>query len=198
MKELWDKIWKYLAALVIGIFIGFMINIPSCNKVEPNIIKVPVHDTVKVDSIRIEQNTKIKYITTVDTFYIVQKQDTIYLKDFPIEYKTYKDTISTDSTSAELKINYHGFSAGIDDVNLIYSYNNKKEIVPEKKKSISPFIMLEVGPIMNYDFSGVRGASIGLNAGLILKNNFGFTAGYQLNASKDIQHVVKIGVIKQF
>ena len=51
---------------------------------------------------------------------------------------------------------------------------------------------------MNYNFSGVRGASIGLNAGLILKNNFGFTAGYQLNASKDIQHVVKIGVIKQF
>lgn len=39
-------------------------------------------------------------------------------------------------------------------------------------------MMLEVGPIMNYDFSGVRGASIGLNAGLILKNNFGFTAGY--------------------
>ena len=98
MKEIWDKIWKYLVALAIGIFIGFMINIPSCNKVEQNIIKIPVHDTVKIDSIGIEQNTKIKYITTVDTSHIVQKQDTIYLKDIHIEYKPYKDTNLQDST----------------------------------------------------------------------------------------------------
>ena len=163
MKEIWDKIWKYLVALAIGIFIGFMINIPSCNKVEPNIIKVPVHDTVKVDSIRIEQNTKIKYITTVDTFYIVQKQDTIYLKDFPIEYKTYNDTIKTDSSNTIIDLNYHGFNAGIDNLSIQNEYFNKNTIIQKQPKRFG--IDFVIGPQVGYGY-GFKGASpyIGIGA----------------------------------
>jgi len=52
MNNVLQKIWKPLVGLLIGIFIGLAINLPSCNKQDPpKIIKVPVHDTITIDSI---------------------------------------------------------------------------------------------------------------------------------------------------
>lgn len=109
-----------------------MINVPNCSSTsKPQIIKVPVRDTILVDSIQIKEKTKIVYKTAVDTFYIKEKGDTVYLNDLPVEHKTYKDTIKTDSTSTEINIDYHGFSSGIDRVSLIHNYYNTTHIVPE-------------------------------------------------------------------
>jgi hypothetical protein len=52
MNNVLQKIWKPLVGVLIGIFIGLAINLPSCNKQDPpEIIKVPVHDTIRIDSI---------------------------------------------------------------------------------------------------------------------------------------------------
>jgi hypothetical protein len=132
MNEFLKKIWKPICIFLVGIFIGLMINVPSCNPTqEPQIIKVPVHDTITIDSIQIKWKEKPVEVLRIDTFYTTKEGDTIDLNDLPIEYKTYKDTIKTDSTSTEININYHGFSSGIDRISLIHNYYNTTQIVPE-------------------------------------------------------------------
>lgn len=201
MKELLQKYWKYLLLLVVGIFVGLMINVPSCNKIEPKVIEVPVHDTVTVDSIRIEEKTKWKYNTKFDTVtYYCSDTDTVFVPiTIPIGHYTYKDTISTDSTSAELTINYEGYKSKIDSISLIYNYINKTVIIPEEKKRFTPFIEAEVGPVINANFNGINGAAIGVGGGVIFKNGWGIKANYELDVlTSGIEHEVKAGIIKQF
>lgn len=175
------KILNYILVAIFGMLLGLIINMPSCKGPKVETVYIPVHDTVTIDSIRIEQKTNIVYKTRIDTFYITSKQDTVYLTNLPIEWKQYQDTIKTDSTSTEIKIDYHGFSSGIDNVSLSHHYYNKTEIVPEKKKNVSPFIMAEIGPSMNPTFTNYTGLTVGVGAGLYIKDSWGIGASLDLN-----------------
>lgn len=198
-KEILKNIWKPVGIFLIGVFIGLMINIPSCSSTsKPQIIKVPVRDTILIDSIQIKEKTKIIYKTTVDTFYIKEKGDTVYLNDLPVEHKTYKDTIKTDSTSTEINIDYHGFSSGIDRVSLIHNYYNTTHIVSEQKKLISPFVFVEGGPKFDQVFQNVKGVKLGVGAGIYIKDSWGVGASYNLDIGDKLGHDVKLQVYKKF
>lgn len=194
MGNILVKYWKYLLLFAVGIFLGLMINIPSC-KNDNTIIYTPVHDTIVVDSIRIQEKTNIVYKDKIDTFYVV-KADTVYLKDLPIEYKIYKDTIKTDSTSTEIEIDYHGFSSGIDKVYLSHQYYFKHEIIPEQKKRISPFVFVEIGPMFYPSFKDVNGIALGAGAGIYVKDKWGIGASYNFNTNLD--HVVKLQLYRKW
>lgn len=200
MKELLKKYWKYLLPLVMGIFIGLMINVPSCNKIEPKVIEVPVHDTITIDSIRIEEKTKWKYDTKFDTVTCYcSDTDTVFVPiTIPIGHYTYVDTIETDTTSAELKIAYQGYKSKIDSVSLIYNYTNKTVIIPEPKKKVSPFITSEIGPSFAADFKTVQGVATQVGAGVMFKNGWGISGNYELTINDKLSHNVKLGIIKKW
>lgn len=120
--------------------------------------------TVYVDSVRIVEHTKVKYVKLIDTFYVKQSadtiRDTVWLNDLPISYKTYSDTIVKDSVKSIVTINYHGFAAGIDDITLFHNVTHKCTIVNPRKRfgwNIS------AGPYIGFgtDFRGV-GPSVGV------------------------------------
>lgn len=201
MKEFWNKIWKHLLVLVVGVFVGLMINLPACHKLEPTVIEVPVHDTITVDSIRIQEKTEWKYRTVHDTLVtIVNDIDSIIVPIYiPIDHYLYKDTIETDSTSAELSIAYQGYQAKIDSVNLIYNYINKTIIIPEEKKRLIPFIEAAAGPVLNANFKEVNGAAIEVGGGVFFKNGWGIKANYEIDVlTSGVEHNIKAGIIKQF
>ena len=157
------NIWKYLLVLLIGIGIGVLINIPSCKKTN-TITYIPVHDTITINSVRIQEKTVYKHIKNIDTFYVNQT-DTIFLKNFPIEHKEYKDTFNTDSTKTSIKINYHGFNSNIDSVRIGYNYLQKNEIITPKEKKFG--LGVTVGPYIGY----------GINATPNGQFNHGFEVG---------------------
>ena len=130
------EIWKYLTPLIIGFIVGILINIPSCKKVDPEIKYIPVHDTVTIKKDSIIYKTKPVEVYFRDTFYIKESGDTVKLDSIPITQYKYQDTISTDSTSTEIMINFHGFDAEIDSINLVHNYFNKQEIIVKEPKKV--------------------------------------------------------------
>jgi len=147
VKEFLKQSWKYLLPLVMGIVIGILINLPSCNKDPEIIIKYkPVHDTITITKDSIVKKTKIKYISTIDTFYINKEtKDTIYLSNLPIEHKQYSDTIKTDSTSTEIQINYSGFNSSIDSIYLRHNYFEKETTIIKPTKKVGAVWAVGVG-----------------------------------------------------
>ena len=163
--------FKYLFKFIVVIFIlvlfialigGICVSHLSGNSPLPA-VKVDTV-TLYVDSVRIVEHTKVKYVKQIDTFYVKQSadtiRDTVWLADLPISYKTYNDTITKDSVKSLVTINYHGFAAGIDDISLFHNVTHKCTIVNQRKKfgwNIS------AGPYIGFgtDFRGV-GPSVGV------------------------------------
>lgn len=130
-------VWKYIIPFIVGIVLGILINVPSCQKVsEPEIIYKEVRDTITIEKERIKWKTKPVEVLKIDTFYIDKTGDTIDLKDLPIEKKTYKDTIKTDSTSTEIQINYSGFNSNIDSIWLKHTYLQKETTIIKQPKKV--------------------------------------------------------------
>lgn len=148
MNNLYKKILYYIGTLLVGFGIGILVNIPSCHKPESYIEYITVHDTTIVPVERIVEKTKVKYITKIDSFYVKSPGDTVYINSIPIEYKEYRDTFNTDTTSAKLKINYHGWNSNIDSIRLDYSYNNTREVIVQQPKKFG--FDLVVGPYVGY------------------------------------------------
>lgn len=172
MTEFLKKIWKPICIFLVGIFIGLMINVPSCNPTqEPQIIKVPVHDTITIDSIQIKWKEKPVEVLRIDTFYTTKDGDTIETPEIPIIKKVYEDTIFTDSTSTEIRIQYSGFNASIDEIWLRHNYYNSKEIIikPPKKIGLVWFVGAGVGygvhGSMNTGTFG-HGPEVGITVGI--------------------------------
>lgn len=192
--------WKYVILFIIGIFIGLMLNIPFWNRPEQTITEVPVHDTVIIDSTRIQENVVYKYQTVHDTTVVyIQDTDTISIPIFiPIDHYEYNDTINTDSTSTQLHISYQGYKAKIDSVGVIHNYKQKETVIQEQQKRISPFITLQCGPKLDYNFQSVNGVSASIGAGLLFNKGYGVILDYELGAGQYIDHTIKIGFIKQW
>ena len=172
MNDFLKKTYKYIIALVVGFTIGILINLPSCQKQpEPEIIKVPVHDTITIQKDSIVYKTKIVDTYRIDTFYITKDGDSVQVVDIPITNSVYKDTIKSDSTSTEIEVNFHGFNAGIDSISLVHNYNYEKEIIVKPPKKVG--LIWFVGPGVGYGVHGSvntgtfgHGPEIGLVVGL--------------------------------
>lgn len=108
--------------------------------------QIEIHDTIRVENIRIEEKTKIQFVTTIDTFTVVERdtiKDTIYFQ-LPIEHKEYTDTIRTDTSEINLKIKYSGFKSNIDEVDISNHYW-KNIPVNQKKLHIKPSFNIGLG-----------------------------------------------------
>lgn len=176
MKDFLKNSWKYILPLIIGVIMGVMINIPSCQKQpEPKIEYIEKHDTVTVEKERIVEKTKIKYIDRIDTFYVKESGDTVLVPDLPIEHKVYEDTIKNDSTSTEIKIEYSGFNAKVDGVYVHHNYFEKQTTIVKEPKKVG--IVWFVGAYAGYGVHGSintgtfgHGPEIGIGIGLGLGN----------------------------
>ena len=175
MKNIFTK--SNIISFVIGIVIGLLLNIPACSVKPERIVEyIEKHDTITVPKEVIVEKTKIKYVNKIDTFY-VYNNDTIYLQDFPIEYKEYNDTIKTDSTSTELKIEYSGFNANIENIWLRHNYFEKHEtVIKTKKIGLVWFVGLSLGydacvDVTNKTFNHGPGVALsgGVGIGGIIK-----------------------------
>lgn len=86
------------------------------NSEPPEVIYVAHTDTLTLTDTIINQHTQIRYITTHDTLitYVHDSiTDTIHF-EIPIEHKTYRDTITNDSTTYDIHIDYSGYNSNID------------------------------------------------------------------------------------
>lgn len=145
MKTIYKKILHNLGVLIIGFGLGILVNIPSCQK--STVEYITVHDTTYIPQERIVEKTTTKYVTLVDTFLVTVPGDTVYI-DIPIEHKEYRDTIKTDSTSVDLKINYHGWNSDIDSIRLNYTFNSEREVIVKEPKRFGWSIC--AGPYIGY------------------------------------------------
>lgn len=133
------KSHKYLLiSLLINIILCLCL-MSNCKGRDPVTITeyVTKYDTITVTQERIVNKTKLQYINHIDTFY-VYNTDTIYLKEFPISYLQYSDTIKVDDAEAMLDIRHSGFAASINHIDLKLKYNKEIQTVvqPPKKWSI--------------------------------------------------------------
>lgn len=148
MRTLYKKILYSIGLMLVGFAIGILVNIPSCQKQKSHIEYITVHDTTFIPQERIVEKTKKVFITKIDSFYVKTPGDTVYIQSIPIEYKEYRDTFNTDTTSAKLKINYHGWNSDIDSIRLDYSYNNTREVIVQPPKKFG--FDLVIGPYVGY------------------------------------------------
>lgn len=131
------NIWKYIIALIVGFGLGILINIPSCQKQPDSEIQyIEKHDTVTITKDSIVYKTKIKEVHYIDSFYVKESGDTVKLDSIPMECKLYEDTIKTDSTSTEIKIEYSGFNAEIENIWLNHNYFEKQETIVRPPKKV--------------------------------------------------------------
>ena len=148
--EFIKKYYKYIIIFIMGIFIGLMINIPSCT--QPKTEYIEIHDTINKERIVNNTQIKIKKDTTFIIDSILIKGDTIYVTT-PIEYKVYKDTKEDDtysvllSTASAYKFSkdvYHSiFDDEVnanDDVEYMYKLNEKTNVkIPKAVDNIENF-----------------------------------------------------------
>lgn len=168
---MWKKVLKTLSFFLLGIIMGVLINIPSCNKQQPNIKYIPIHDTITITKDSIVYKTKPVNFYFHDTLYVKESGDTVKLDSLPITEYVYQDTIKTDSTSTEIKINYHGFDAGIDNINLIHNYFEKQTTIVKEPKKVG--LVWFVGAYAGYGIHGSmntgtfgHGPEVGIGAGI--------------------------------
>lgn len=147
------QICKYLGACIIGFVIGILVNIPSCQKQpEQKIEYIYKTDTIVKTDIQIKEKTIVKYVNTIDTFYILQPGDTVYVKDLPIEHKEYNDVIQLkDSTSLKVDIKYSGFKASIDSLNFELQQREQIRTITKQAKKFGWDVT--IGPSIGYGLS---------------------------------------------
>lgn len=140
-----EKIYEIIRQVIvflIGLFIGLLVNFHQPKEE----VYIKTTDTITVYEPVIEEKTITTYVTSIDTFYI-NKTDTVYLKDLPIEHKIYKDTLSfKDSIIAYPQIKYSGYLAKIDEFSL--DIQSQQKVVIQKPKKIG--IDVTIGPYIGY------------------------------------------------
>jgi len=107
-----------------------------------------------------------------DTFYIKESGDTVKLDSIPMECKLYEDTIKTDSTSTEIKIEYSGFNAEINNIWLKHNYFNQKEIVVKEPKKVGWVWFVGIGPGIDVHVD-IPTKTVGWGPALVLSGGVG-------------------------
>jgi len=181
MKEYLNKHKGFIISFLFNIFLCICLMF-NCKGSEPKtVVKyVPVHDTVTVTKERIIEKTRTLYkrdtLVRVDSIYFLNNdtqstpQDGTYVQ-LPIEYNQYSDTIKTDSTSTAIKVDYHGYAAGIDNIYLDHQYNNKITTIYKEPKKVG--IVWYLGFSAGYGVQGNvntgtfgHGPQVGVHAGI--------------------------------
>lgn len=183
MKQLIMKYWKYLLPLVAGIFLGLMINVPSCRKVKPtvkieyvkgetvhdtcyisvpkiNYLKDPITDSDLVDYIQSHPEKFGKDTVTIEI------SDSLLRKDY-FAKRSYEIILFNDSTG-ECEVNCHVAENELKWFDYTYTPIQKQTTItiPEKRKNVSPFLQVGMG-IAKHD---VYVPTVGAGAGLVVKD----------------------------
>ena len=131
---------------------------------------VVIHDTVEVSNpADIAAHTKPKYVIKHDTLWLPKpvspcdSTDSLYdgrvtdsiPVDIPITCYEYRDTFKTDSSRIELGIEFSGYDAKIDNVDLQYQFTVQPRTIV-KKKGWGQFIGVGIG--VGYGASFVGGS----------------------------------------
>lgn len=168
-----------VACFVAGAIIGAGLRSCSVKPSNPPADPVVIHDAVEVSSqADIDAHTKPKYVIKHDTLWLPRPvspcdstdslcdgrvTDSIPV-DIPITCHEYRDTFKTDSSRIELSVEFSGYDARIDNVNLNYSFSVQPRTIV-KKKGWGQFVGLGVG--IGYGVSFVKnpyGAGTVVNA----------------------------------
>ena len=144
--------------LVAGIVLGAGFRSCSSKPTEPALRPEVIHDTVTVhDTLRIKKHTKPKEVLRHDTIWLpdaTSKTTSSTTKDttskdvdytlVPITQYEYRDTFKTDSSRIELSVEFSGYDARIDNVNLNYSFSVQPRTIV-KKNGWGQFIGVGIG-----------------------------------------------------
>lgn len=146
------------ACFIVGALIGA--GLRGCTIKDP---KTPdpiiLHDTIEVSNpTDIAEHTKPKYVIRRDTLWLPKPEtpcdsadsvcdgrvtDSIPV-DIPITCYEYRDTFKTDSSRIELGVQFSGYDARIDNVDLQYRFNIQPRTIV-KKKGWGQFIGIGLG-----------------------------------------------------
>ena len=124
---------------------------------------VVIHDTILLrDSSHLSSHTKPKEVVRHDTIWITKPTEVSEVKDttskttrdttskdaefalVPITQHEYRDTFLTDSSRIELGVQFSGYDAKIDNVDLQYSFQVQPRTIV-KKKGWGQFIGVGIG-----------------------------------------------------
>lgn len=121
---------KYLIALVVGFLFGLLVhNLLKDHEETPD--PVILTDTIHVNDTIIRDKTKYVFSTSYDTI-VVRDTDTIRI-EIPIDHKQYSDTFRTDSSLIALGIEYSGYRANIDNIDMTYRFQVDPRTIVKKK-----------------------------------------------------------------
>lgn len=147
----WLKQHKcFLTSFILNIILCILLLFNSPQKPINEVQYIPLHDTITITNVVVQEKTKILYENLTDTFYVFNS-DTVFV-EVPIEYKTYEDTIINDSAEARIKVDYHGAFSEIDGIKLDYKYNKQIQTVIQPQKKLG--LGITVGPYIGYGLYG--------------------------------------------
>lgn len=121
--------------LLLGFLLGYCTYYYTTKDLAPK--EIIIRDTITTE--RLVEKTVFKNIVRVDTIrdtIQLADNDTIIAVEVPISQYSYKDTLKTDSTTAIIGIDYSGYNAKLDKVELDYIYKSHKE----KTKHFGQFV----------------------------------------------------------
>lgn len=123
-----------VVCLLAGIVLGFFLK--GCKPSSPA-EPIVLHDTIAVhDTFRITQHTKPKEVVKWDTCYLPAVDtiiDSIFVQ-VPITQYEYRDTFKTDSSRIELGVQFSGYHAKIESVDLNYDFTIPTKIVTKRQR----------------------------------------------------------------
>lgn len=141
-----EHIYFGVACLLAGAILGA--GLRSCTiRKQPPAAPAVIHDTITInDTVRLAGKTKIKYITPTEEEFVIEHdtvRDTVRVP-VPIEHKEYRDTFCTDSSRIELGVQFSGYKANIDNVDLQYHFEVEPRTIV-KRKGWGQFIGVGIG-----------------------------------------------------
>lgn len=129
-------------AFAVACFIGGIVlgaSFRSCSKGQPEGQTLLIHDTLTIrDTFRIKEHTKPIYITKTDTCWLPAVTEDYSAADsvkveVPIMQYAYRDTFCTDSSRIEVGVRFHGYHAGIDEIDLNSQFTIEPRTIVKKK-----------------------------------------------------------------
>lgn len=146
-----------LALLIVCITLYIKV---SQNAKKTVIQTIELRDTICIKDTMIKYKTKEVEVVKYDTIEIREK-DTIKIP-IPISRYTYKDTIRTDTSRTEIRIDFEGYNAKIDSIQLFQEFHPSIEILAPKEKKV------------NFGQCVVVGVHVGYGVGFQPNRQYGF------------------------
>jgi len=145
--------------VLVCIAASFLLGRCTGESVAPPAEPVVIHDTISLtDSTDIAAHTKPKYVTRTDTLWLPRPEtpcdstdsvcdgrvtDSIPV-EIPIMAYEYRDTFATDSSRIELGVQFSGYKAKIDSIELQYEFSVQPRTIV-KKRGWGQFVGVGIG-----------------------------------------------------